>query len=148
MCVRWGRAYNGYTQTNGYTVGLVIERIVSSILGPAGIVGGECTTLSLHPQYQVEMPLSKAQNPQLHRNINGLPTAPGVCSWCVCVFTAVCVHFGWVKCRAQIPSMGHHTWPYVSSLSLLVFLTAVLDDISVLGSVVLFCEGSCFCRLQ
>ncbi len=63
-----------------------------------------------------------------------LPTAPGVCSWCVCVFTAVCVHFGWVKCRAQIPSMGHHTWPYVSSLSLLVFLTAVLDDISVLGS--------------
>ncbi len=44
--------------------------------------------------------------------------APGVCSQCVCVFTAVCVHLGWVKCRAQIPSMGHHTWPYVTSLSL------------------------------
>ncbi len=29
-----------------------------------------------------------------------LPTAPGVCSRCVCV------HFGWVNCRAQIPSMG------------------------------------------
>ncbi len=35
-----------------------------------------------------------------------------------CVFTAVCVHFGWVKCRAQIPSMGHHTWPYVTFTSL------------------------------
>ncbi len=34
-----------------------------------------------------------------------LPTAP-----CVCVFTAVCVHLGWVKCRARILSMGHfHT---------------------------------------
>ncbi len=53
-----------------------------------------------------------------------LPTAPGVCSRCVCVFTVcvcvhccVCVHFGWVKCRAQIPSMGHHTWSYVTSLT-------------------------------
>ncbi len=31
--------------------------------------------------------------------------------WCVCA------HFGWVKCREQIPSMGNHTWPYVTSLS-------------------------------
>ncbi len=38
-----------------------------------------------------------------------LPTAPGVCSRCVCV------HFGWVNCRAQIPSMGNHTWPHVTS---------------------------------
>ncbi len=38
-----------------------------------------------------------------------------VCVHGVCVFTAVCVHFGWVKCRAQIPSMGHHTWSYVTS---------------------------------
>ncbi len=34
----------------------------------------------------------------------------------VCVFTAVCLHFGVVKCRAHIPSMGHHTWSYVMSL--------------------------------
>ncbi len=53
-----------------------------------------------------EVPLSKAPNPQLLR----------VCVHGVCVFTAVCVHFGWVKCRAQIPSMGHHTWSYVTSL--------------------------------
>ncbi len=39
-----------------------------------------------------------------------------VCSLCVCVFTAVCVHFGWVKCRAHILSIGYHTWLYVTSL--------------------------------
>ncbi len=43
-----------------------------------------------------------------------LPTAPGVCSRgvcvcvCVCVHCCVCAHFGWVKCRAQIPSMSRH----------------------------------------
>ncbi len=55
-----------------------------------------------------EMPLSKAPNPPLLR----------VCVHGVCVFTAVCVHFGWVKRRAQIPSMGYHTSLYVTSLSL------------------------------
>ncbi len=40
------------------------------------------------------------------RSINGCPLLR-VCVHCVCVFTAVCVHLGWVKCRAQIPSMGH-----------------------------------------
>ncbi len=35
-----------------------------------------------------------------------------VCVHSVCVFTAVCIHFGWVNCRAQIPSMSQHTWPY------------------------------------
>uniref|UniRef100_A0A8C1TK71 Golgi associated, gamma adaptin ear containing, ARF binding protein 3a n=1 Tax=Cyprinus carpio TaxID=7962 RepID=A0A8C1TK71_CYPCA len=43
-----------------------------------------------------------------------LPNVPGVCSWCVSVHC--CVHFGWVKCRARILSMGHHTWLYVTSL--------------------------------
>ncbi len=57
-------------------------------------------------------PLSKTPNP-----INGCPLL-WVCVHCVCVFTAVCVHLGWDKCRAQIPSMGHHTWSYVTSLSL------------------------------
>ncbi len=43
-----------------------------------------------------------------------------VCVYGVCVCVCVCVHccvcaLGWVKCRAQLPSMGHHTWPHVSS---------------------------------
>ncbi len=66
-----------------------------------------------------EVSLSKAPNPQLlpgRRSINGCPLLR-VCVHSVCVFTAVCVHFGWVKSRAHIPSMGHHTWPYVTSLS-------------------------------
>uniref|UniRef100_A0A8C1IN40 Cell adhesion molecule DSCAM n=1 Tax=Cyprinus carpio TaxID=7962 RepID=A0A8C1IN40_CYPCA len=54
-----------------------------------------------------------------------LPIAPGVCSRRVCVFTAVCVHFGWVKCRARILSMGHHTWLYV-----IVTITVTLNSIS------------------
>ncbi len=45
-----------------------------------------------------------------------VPTAPGVCSRCVCVHYCVCA-LGWVKCRAQIPSMGHHTWPHVTSIT-------------------------------
>ncbi len=39
------------------------------------------------------------------------------CVFTVCVFTAVCVHLGWVNCRAQTLSMGNHTWPHVTSLS-------------------------------
>ncbi len=38
-----------------------------------------------------------------------------VCVHGVCVFTAVCVHLEWVKCRALIPSMGYHTWSHVTS---------------------------------
>ncbi len=42
-----------------------------------------------------EVPLSKAPNPQLLQ----------VCVHGVCLFTAVCVRFGWVNCRAQL--LGH-----------------------------------------
>ncbi len=59
-----------------------------------------------------EAPLSKAPNLQLlpgRRSINGCPLLR-VCVHGVCVFTAVCVQFGWVNCRERIPSMGHRTW--------------------------------------
>ncbi len=62
-------------------------------------------------------PLSKAPNPQLlpgHRSI-GCPLLR------VCVHCCVCA-LGWDKCRAQIPSMGHHTWPHITSLSLNSFM--------------------------
>ncbi len=42
---------------------------------------------------------------QLKCSINGCPLLR-VCVHGVCVFTAVCVHFGWVKYRAQIPCMS------------------------------------------
>ncbi len=73
-------------------------------------------------------PLSKAPNPQLlpgRHSINGCQLLR-VCVHSVCVFTTVCVHFGWVNCRAQIPSMGHHTWPHVTSLHVTSKLTAML----------------------
>ncbi len=47
-----------------------------------------------------------------------------VCSL-LCVFTAVCVCVCvcvCVKCRAQILSMSHHTWPYVTSLIFFLLL--------------------------
>ncbi len=50
-----------------------------------------------------------------HRTPN---CSPGVAAMCVCacacmrVRACVCA-FGWVKCRAQIPSMGHHVWVWV-----------------------------------
>ncbi len=50
--------------------------------------------------------LSKAPNPQLlpgRSSINGCP----LLRVCACVRSR--------KCRPQIPSMGHHTWPYVPS---------------------------------
>ncbi len=42
----------------------------------------------------------------------------GVCSRCVCAL-------GRVKCRARIPSMGHHTWLYVTLLSCFHFHTSL-----------------------
>ncbi len=75
------------------------RKVVSSSLGPAGIVGGgsECPVLSLSTfNTMTEVPLSKAPNPQLlpgRRSVNGCPLFQ-VCvhGVCVCVFTAVCVH--------------------------------------------------------
>ncbi len=64
-----------------------------------------------------EVPLSKAPNPQLFPgrcSINGCPLLRVyVCGVCVRVCTAVCVCARTLdgKCRALIPSMGHHTWP-------------------------------------
>ncbi len=55
-------------------------------------------------------------------NHKWLPTAPGVCSRCVFVFTALCVHHAWVKCRVQILSMGHHSCSYVLSLYCFFFI--------------------------
>ncbi len=44
-----------------------------------------------------------------------------VCVQGVCVFTTVCA-LGWVKCKAQILSMGHHTWPGHMSLHFILFI--------------------------
>ncbi len=74
------------------------RKVASSSLGPAGIVGGGGVnvqrSLSLHHQYQDEVLLSKAPNPQLlpeRRSINGCPLLR-LCVHGLSVFTAVCVH--------------------------------------------------------
>ncbi len=83
------------------------------------LVGGVNNQHSLHLQChdwgetlaQGTKPPTAPRAPQ-----HWLPTAPGVCSRCVCVHYCVCA-LGWVTCRAQILSMGHHTWPHVTSLN-------------------------------
>ncbi len=70
----------------------------------------------LHPQHHNLGALEQCTKPSTAPRAlqhKWLPTAPDVCSQCV--FTAVCVHFVWVKCRAQLPSMGNYTWPHVMS---------------------------------
>ncbi len=62
-----------------------------------------------------------------HRSI-GCPLLR-VCVHSVCLFTSHCCvcALGWVKCRPQIPSMGHHTWPHVASFPLKI-------EIAILGN--------------
>ncbi len=74
-----------------------------------------------------EMPLSKAPNPQL------LPGRRSI----GCPLLRVCVHFGWDKCRAQIPSMGHHTWPHVTVTFLVTMVPAALRSLTRSSNVVL-----------
>ncbi len=60
-------------------------------------------------------PLSKAPNSQLLPGCRCIDCPLlQVCVHGVCVHYCVCA-LGWVKCRAQILSMGHHTWPHVTS---------------------------------
>ncbi len=91
-------------------------RLRVRVSGPAGIVGGgsECTALS-----PPSIPRLRWDPWARHRTPNCSPGAAALaahCSGCVftvcvCVFTSHCCvcALGWVKCRAQIPSMGCHT---------------------------------------
>ncbi len=62
-------------------------------------------------------PLSKAPHLQLLPGCRSMK-----CSGCVCLHCCVCA-FGWVKCRAQIQSMGHGQgifWQTVCQLRLAI----------------------------
>ncbi len=58
----------------------------------------------------------------------GAGAMAALCSGCVftvCVFTTHCCvcALGWVKCRAPISSMGHHTWQYITLLLFYIIST-------------------------
>ncbi len=157
VCVlsRNTRSISRYTESFCGSHGLMVRgcnpKVAGSSLGPAGIVGGgtECTALSPPSIPRLRGPCAR------HRTPNCSPGCPllRVCVHGVCVFTAVCacsrcvrvhgcvrvhccvcVHFGWDKCRAQIQSMGHHTWPHVIFTSLYFRITAVTLHSPVLTS--------------
>ncbi len=71
----------------------------------------ESDSLTIRPRLPREAP-----NPQLlpgRRSIKGCHCSGCVFTVCVCVHCCVCV-LRMDKCRALIPSMGYHTWPYVT----------------------------------
>ncbi len=85
------------------------------------LVGRVINQHSLHPQYHYWGVLEQGTEPPIAPRAleQWLPTALGVCSQCVCSLLCVCVcALGWVKCRAPISSMGHHTWQFITLLLL------------------------------
>ncbi len=84
------------------------------------LVGGsKCTALS-PPSIPRRGALEQGPKPPTapgRRSINGCPLL-WVCVHGVCVCSLLCVCTWMGKCRARIPSMGHHTWLYVMPLSL------------------------------
>ncbi len=86
--------------------------------------GEGITSALFHPQYHDwGETLEQGTDPQLlpGRRSNMAAHCSGcVFTVCMCSLLCVCAH-GLVKCRAQIPGMGLHTWPHVTSLSLFTF---------------------------
>ncbi len=93
-----------------------MQRLWVQVSGLAGIAGGEWMGQWVSPLSILRLrgPWKPIEPPPRTPQHKWLPTAR-VVSRCVC--SLLCVHLRWVKCRAQIPSMGHHTWPDVTSLS-------------------------------
>ncbi len=102
------------------------RKVVSSSLGPAGIVGGgsECPALS-----PPSIPRLRLDPWARHRTLNCSPGAVAA-HRSGCVFTAVCAHFGWVNAEHKFRVLGHHTWPYVTSLYYYFYKV---------------CQGACWC---
>ncbi len=104
-----------------------LNSIGSSLRSGRDCRWGEWITSALfHPQSHnwgeaLEQGTEPPTAPQVPQH--WLPTAPGVCV-CVCVcslLTTVWCALGWVKCRAQIPSMdtilGHTSFPFLKLYS-------------------------------
>ena len=83
-------------------------------------MGGVHVQFSLHLQYHdlgaLEQGIEPPTAPRAPQHKMAAHCSGCVFTVCVCVHCSVCVHFGWVKCRARILSMGHHTWLNVTSL--------------------------------
>ncbi len=141
----------------GANRGLMVEsqthnwKVASSNLGPVGIVGGgsECTALSppsIPRRGVLEQGTEPPTAPRAPQH-KWLPAAPGVCSQCVCVSPLLCVctldglnaeH----KFRVWVT---HHTWPFVTSLSLSSWFVIVLNEIQLdENSMPWFCSKNVF----
>ncbi len=102
-------------------------RLWVRISGLAGIVfgGGGCEQRAFSPP---SIPRLRWDPWARHRTPNcspGAATLAAHCSGCVCVYA-----LGWVKCRAQIPSVAHHTWPQINFFLIWLFSCSCWDDYS------------------
>ncbi len=102
-----------------------LRKVASLSLGPAGIVGGgsECTALSI---FNTTTRHCSQLLPE-QRSTNGCPLLR-VCVDGVYVCSLLCVCTWMGKCRARIPSMGQHTWLYVTSRHIKKIIVCILPS--------------------
>ncbi len=96
------------------------------ISGPAGIEGGNCEWTALSPPSipWLRCPWARHRTPSCSPGAGAMAAHCSRCVFTVCVFTTHCCvcALGWVKCRAPISSMGHHTWQYITLFFLFFFI--------------------------
>ncbi len=112
------------------------------ISGPAGIEGGNCEWTALSPPSipWLRCPWARHRTPSCSPGAGAMAAHCSRCVFTVCVFTTHCCvcALGWVKCRAPISSMGHHTWQYIT----LFFLFFFYIHTYIRGGTVHRCHGS------
>ncbi len=109
-------------------------KVAGSILAPAGIEGGDCEWTALSPPSipWLRCPWARHRTPNWSPGAGAMAAHCSRCVFtvCVCVFTTHCCvcALGWVKCRAPISSVGHHTWQYITLLVIYYYYIGATDS--------------------
>ncbi len=80
---------------------------------------GEWITSALSPPSipRLRCPWARHRTPNCSPGAAALAAHSGcVFTVCVCVHCCVCAHLDGLNAEHKFPSMGHHTWPHVTSL--------------------------------
>ncbi len=109
-----------------YQTILILEWITSALFHLQYHDWGETLEQGTKPSTAPRAP-QQYGSPLLRVCVLGVCVCVCVCIHGVCVHCCVCA-LGWIKCRAQIPSIGHHTWPHITSLSLNLFMSGCANN--------------------
>ncbi len=110
---------DGQLWLNGWRVRLVTWRSWVRV-GISRGVNDQCSLSPSIPRLRWD-PWARHRTP----NCSGCVFAVCVCVCESCVYYSLLCALGWVKCRAEILSMGYHTWQHVTTIvtsSLRVFI--------------------------